>query len=182
MAIKNTIQCYGSAAKFFHWLIAILVVFMLLLGAFLGDFPKQIKPVMFIIHKSTGLTIMALMILRLLWALLNTSPMLSATTPKWQRIISRGIHGLFYLCLIAMPLSGFLMSSASGHATNVWWLFSVKAPIPENKALASFLGDVHTYLAWAILVLITLHILAAIKHFFIDKDHTVQRMLPFQKT
>ncbi len=179
MPLLNTQTSWGSVAKALHWLIALLVIFMLLLGLTMGNFPKPFKYTLYAIHKSTGLTILLLMLIRLAWRLINVTPTLPQHLPHWQQIAARISHALLYITLIAMPLSGWVMSTAAGKPTTFWWLFTINAPfVPASKALAGSARQLHGILAWTIVTLLTIHIIAALKHHFYHKDTILKRMLP----
>ena len=179
MPIRNTQESWGSLTRVFHWLIALLVLIMLLLGASMEEFAKPTRSILMQIHKSIGLTVFLLMILRLCWRLINPTPHLPLTTPRWQKRAARGSHALLYFALIFMPLSGWIMSTAGGHTTRFWWLFVIKASwIPESKTLSHFASDIHLLLAWTITGLLIIHIGAALKHHFVDKDGVINRMMP----
>jgi cytochrome b561 len=178
MALRNTMDSYGSVAKFFHWLIALLVIGMIIVGFSMGSIEDtSLKSIVYNVHKSTGLTVLVLMVLRLLWRLINPTPQLPATTLVWQKIAARTSHFLLYLVLIIMPLSGWIMSTAAGHPPNFWWIAKINCPwVPLSKPLASFFSEVHTALAFTIATLVVIHFCGAMKHFLIDRDHVLQRM------
>ncbi len=179
MPLRNSRNSYGQITKSFHWLIALLVVLMLILGASLDDFSEPAKIILINVHKSIGLTILLLMILRFFWRLSNPIPALPATTATWEKIVVRASHLLWYVCLIAMPLTGWMMSTAAGKLPNFWWIAKIGVPgIPQSKPLAETISNIHTILAWVITALLVFHILGALKHQFIDKDFVLKRMLP----
>src|SRR5580692_601781 len=99
MSFRNTSTTYGSVAKFFHWLIFILVFFMIILGYFLDDIPKEYKGSVINVHKWIGLTILTLMILRAAWALTNPKPVLPGITAPWEKSVERSVHLLLYLVI-----------------------------------------------------------------------------------
>src|SRR3990167_7054195 len=170
MLLKNTATSYGSVAKFFHWLIVILLLCMLVFGYFLDDIPKAYQGMAYNIHKLTGLTILSLMILRALWALINPKPELPATDPAWQHSGARIVHLLLYVVVIAMPLAGWIGSSAANKPPHIGD-FNLLLPVAQDKALTEASFDMHNQLAIIIIVLISLHILAALYHHFIQKDN-----------
>lgn len=179
MAIYNTNNTYGSVNKFFHWLVFILVFIMICLGFLLGHLPKSIRGTAYDLHKLTGLTILIVMLLRLFWKWMNPKPALPRQTRLWERIAEHSVHNLWYVVLIGMPLAGWFMSSAAGRYPSFFGLFSIPAPfIPVNKALAGTFSDIHSFLAYSIIVLFCIHVVAALKHYFIDKDDILQRMMP----
>jgi cytochrome b561 len=179
--LKNTIDSYGSVTKTLHWLIAVLIIGMLVFGFFLEDIPKPLRGEMIGLHKSIGLTILLLIILRLIWRYINPVPMLPMTVPLWEQIAARLVHLLFYLFLILMPLSGWIMSSLGGHPVLFWGLLNWTLPVTPNESLGNFFFNVHAVIAWIIIGLLVLHIGAAIKHHFIEKNHVLRRMLPGYK-
>lgn len=179
MSLANTNQCYGSIAKFFHWLIALLVIILLIAGYFMdaiGD--KSLKLQIFNLHKLFGLSVLALMALRLLWRLANPVPLLSPEMMAWERSLEKSVKVFLYLGLFIMPLSGWLFSTAAGHAPHIG-NFLLAAPfVPINKSLANQVFNIHATFAVIIIGLLCLHILGALKHYFINKDDILQRMAP----
>lgn len=174
---KNTLMSYGSVAKFFHWFIFILILCMLIFGYFLEDIPKPYQGLTYNIHKLVGLLMMVLMFLRGLWALTQTKPELPANTLWWQRSAERVVHYVLYLLIIAMPLAGWVGSSAAGRPPH---LFKIKLdlPVPQNEALVEAAFDTHYLISILIIIFISIHVLAALYHYFIKKDNILQRMLP----
>ena len=180
MALRNTHKTFGSVAKFFHWLIAILVIGMLCVGASLSYIPSGATKTLIIqAHKSTGVTVLILMILSLLWRQINPHPVFPNTMKKWEKLLARWVHWLLYLAVIAMPISGIVMSYAAGYPIKLWWIYPLNLPwIPQNKTLATFANSAHGYIAVTIVALVILHTLGALKHLFISKDGIFQRMWP----
>lgn len=175
MSIKNSASTYGSVAKFFHWLIFVLLLFMVILGYCLDDVPKLYRPFATNLHKLTGLLILLLMLLRAAWALINPKPLLP-NARAWEYWAAYSVHGLLYVTVIAMPLVGWIASNAADHPPYLGHIvFSL--PIAQNKALADAAFDLHGNLAIAIIILFVIHVLAAFYHYFIKKDDVLQRML-----
>lgn len=178
MPIYNTRFSYGSVSKFLHWLIAFLVLVMLFVGYFMFDIKdKALFGKVINIHKLTGLSILVLMIIRAGWALMNPKPELPINTPAWQHLAERGLHFLFYAVLIAMPVAGWVMSVAAGHNPKLLSR-EISLPIAQNKAVAGLFESVHNTLAIVIIVMISIHVLAAMYHYIFKKDNVLQRMLP----
>lgn len=177
MGLRNTLIAYGSVAKFFHWLIFFLLLFMIIYGFCLGSIPKAYQAFAYNFHKLTGLTILILMFLRGLWALANPKPILPPDVPLWQQWIERFVHYLLYFVIITMPLAGWIGSVAAGRPPHLG-SFQITLPIQENKALSSAAFNVHGIVAVVIIVLVSLHILAALYHHFIKKDNILRRMMP----
>lgn len=182
MIWKNTLERYGVVAKTFHWTVAVLVLGMLALGLYMAGLDlSPFKFKLYFWHKSVGATILILMTLRLFWKLLNVKPAALPTHETWERALAKLIHILLYVCLFAMPLSGWVMSSAKGIAISVYGWFTLPAIVAENKELARLAVDVHEITAWVLIGCIVLHLSGALKHHFIDKDSTLRRMFPFAK-
>ncbi len=178
MSLKNTESTYGSVSKVLHWMLFLLITGMLIIGALMGELPKPLRMDVYTIHKSIGLCILALMIFRVIWMLINPKPILPVTTPRWQVIGAHAVQGLLYLLLLVAPLSGWLMSTASNHVPKFFWGFAVPMPwVPLNKPLAELASSLHELFAWTILVLLLLHIGAALKHHYMNKDDVLRRML-----
>jgi cytochrome b561 len=177
----NTSISYGCVAKCFHWVIAGLIIFMLFFGYFLGDFSKELQPVVYNIHKLTGLSILMLMLLRALWALTNQKPVLPVNTPSWQRSLEVIAQILLYLLVILMPLAGWVGSVAANRPPHLGGI-NFELPISPSKVLANAAFDVHGTVAIMLIVLISLHVLAAFYHHFIKKDNILIRMLPWVRS
>ena len=174
---------YGGVAIVLHWLLALAIVVAFCVGLYMSDLPlspSRIK--LFNWHKWAGVSILALSALRLLWRLARRPPALPAAIeramPPWQRWAHHATHGLLYLMFFAVPLTGWAYSSAAGFPI-VWF---GKLPLPDlvspDKALAEQLEDVHGFAAYALAALVVLHVGAALKHQFIDRDRLLDRMTP----
>lgn len=178
MSVKNTPSSYGSVAHFFHWIIFLLVLIMIPVGFLMGDISdKPLRAQVVNAHKLIGVLILVLMLLRVLWALNNVKPALPFQTPNWQRFVERCMHFLLYFGLILMPLSGLVGSVAGGRPPHLGNL-NIVLPIEQNKALAGFaFSYIHEPLAFILIALISIHILAAFYHHFIKRDDVLRRML-----
>ena len=171
---------YSRVAIWLHWIIALLIVVNLLLGFFRGEFDKPVRAAMMDVHKATGLTILALSLARLGWRLGHRPPPFDAVMKAWEVGIARLIHGLFYLLLVGLPLTGWMIVSTSGRATSWFGLFDVAAlPVARSEDLHEFFEEVHELLAYGILVLLALHVGGALKHHFEGHRHLVGRMAPW---
>jgi len=133
------------------------------------------------LHKSIGITILALISLRLLWRLTHSYPPSLASHKPWEKILAKLVHSSLYGLLFLMPLSGWAMSSAAGRPVKFFDLFTLPDLVEPDKEMAGFLSSAHWYIAWAIIGLLSLHIAGALKHHIIDKDGTLKRMLPFAR-
>lgn len=179
MSLPGVITGYSSLSKWFHWIIAMVVITMLTLSFFLDDVPAQYQPSAYMIHKSLGLTVLFLVILRFIWIQYAGKPSLPTTVPVWQKFAARAVQYSLYLFLIAMPLSGWLLSVFADKIPIFFGLFRVPFPgAHPDKMLSKLMDQTHKTIAWILISLIVLHILGAMKHHFIDKDNVLRRMLP----
>lgn len=171
---------YTKTAIALHWLVAILIVGTFTLGLVMTDIPgfSPTKLKYFSWHKWAGVTVLFLACARLLWRLGHRPPPLSPSMPAWQRGAAHSLHHLLYVFIFAVPLSGYFFSLASGFPVVYFGLFKLPVLIEKNKALADTLAPVHYWLNMAMAALVVLHVLAALKHHFIDRDDTLRRMLP----
>jgi|GEM_PF-134811 len=181
IAMMNTADRYGAVHKALHWTIALFVLMMLVMGLVMGDIANPADRFwVYGIHKSLGITILTLMIARLGWKLLNRDlPRPLPTHPRHEQIAAAVVHWGFYGLLIAMPLSGWLMTAAANSTVNWFGFFVVPNPIEPNQEVREFMNGAHDVIAWAIWGFIGLHVAGALKHVFIDRDGTLRRMLPF---
>ncbi|MDD2776843.1 MAG: cytochrome b [Gallionella sp.] len=169
---------YTYPAMALHWLMALLIFVAFPLGIYAHELPfSPLKLQLISYHKWLGVTILGLLLLRVIWRLTHTPPALLAT--NWQRTAAHGVHGLIYALLLAIPLSGWLMSSAKGIPVVYFELWQLPDLVSKNKELGDLLKELHEGLNIGLLVLVALHIAAALKHHLIDKDSTLRRMLPF---
>ena len=170
---------YTPVAKALHWLMAILLFGLLALGFIMADLPLSPRKLqLYSWHKWAGVTVFLLVLVRLAWRVTHRPPPLPEHMPRVMQLAAHAGHALLYGLMIAIPLSGWLMSSAKGFQT-VW--FGV-LPIPDlvnkNQELGNLLQIVHLSLNLLFVVVIVGHIGAALKHHFIDRDDVLTRMLP----
>lgn len=171
---------YTVVAIGLHWLIAFALIGSFALGLYMADLPLSPQKLkLYSWHKWAGVTIFLFVVVRLGWRLGHPPPELPATMPAWQRSVAGATHVLLYLLMIAVPLSGWLMSSAKGFQT-VW--FGI-VPLPDlldkNAELGDLLQQMHMLLNFSMAGLVAAHAGAALKHHFIDRDDILARMLPF---
>lgn len=171
---------YSIVSLIFHWLIAALVVTQVLL-IMTADATKGPAAGQWIgLHKSIGLGILVLTLGRIGWRLANPAIPLPETIPRWQRLMARGTHILFYVVLIGMPLGGWAASSAAGREIVWFGLFEWPLlPIGGGRETAGRLMDMHELGAKALYLLIVLHVAGALKHHFVDRDNVLHRMMPW---
>jgi cytochrome b561 len=174
---------FTAMAQLLHWLIAALIVTQFALGWTAVDLPLGThKLALFARHKSFGMTVLMLTIVRVVWRWANPPPELPAGMTPLERTLARATHLAFYALLFAMPITGWLMSSAKKYSVSWFGLFTWPDLIAQNKTAFEALKTTHDYLSDVLLVIAVLHILAALKHHFLNKDDVFLRMLPFTKS
>jgi cytochrome b561 len=174
-------QRYTTTAIALHWLIAVLIVGTFTLGLVMTDIPglTPTKVRYFSWHKWAGVTVLVLAALRLLWRLAHRAPGYPATMPAWQQRAATYLHGLLYLLMFAVPLSGYFYSLAAGVSVVWFGLFKLPDLIQADPVLKPVLGAVHYWLNMLMAGVVALHVAAALKHLVADRDGVMQRMLPF---
>jgi cytochrome b561 len=182
MHLRNTTAHWGLAAQLLHWVIVALVITQFVLASIADDLPVGMRKLGLLArHKSVGITILALALLRLAWRWSNPTPALPANLKPYEVVLARGTHTALYGLLIAMPLTGWLMSSARSFAVSWFGMFQLPDLVRPDRALYDAMLTTHGVLAWTLAGVATLHVLAALKHHFIMKDDVLRRMLPFTR-
>ena len=173
---------YTLVAQLLHWVIAALIVTQFALAWSADDLPLGMhKLALLARHKSFGMTVLMLAILRLLWRFMNPPPPLPAGMSPPERLAARFTHIAFYVLLFAMPITGWLMSSAKNYSVSWFGKFTWPNLIAPNETAFAFFKSTHEYLSDALFAIAVLHILAALKHHFWNKDDVFVRMLPLTK-
>ena len=191
-------QRYTKTAIILHWLIGALIVFMFLLGWYMTELPKEADKVLsfdlfdlgwvqwnvaqemsprtfyFNLHKSIGVTILALVIFRIYWRITHRPPALLASLKAWERKLAAAGHHSLYLLMVLIPVAGIIMSLYSKYGLQ-WFGIKLLAGL-DNKDLRETFAEIHELLGIAMLVVLAVHVLGAIKHRFIDEDETMSRM------
>lgn len=171
---------YTATAIALHWLAALLIFITFPLGVIMHEMPlSPFKLQLVSYHKWIGVTILLLTVARLAWRAGHVPPPLPETIPLWQQRAAHGLHLLLYVLLVVIPVSGWLMSSAKGVPVVYLGLVQLPDLVGKDKALGDILEEVHEALNFGLLALVGMHIAAAFKHHFIEKDATLLRMLPF---
>ncbi|MBL1321429.1 MAG: cytochrome b [Methylophaga sp.] len=170
--MNNSSARYDRVQIILHWLIALVLFFMIGLGLYMVELPKQselppgeesVRAFYFLMHKSMGLTVAMLIILRVVWRLTHKAPPLPDTVSKWQQRAAGLVHGAIYALMLAMPLSGYLQSMFSKYDTKFWGIVLPRMAEADKAAREQF-TEVHEILAFLLIGFIVIHIAAAIKH------------------
>ncbi len=175
---KNTRDSYSFTSKFFHWTMSVIILTLLAVGLSMTRMDdSDLKWQIYAIHKSFGLIILLLLPMRLTWRLMNSRPHLDMVAP-WEKQTAITVHWLLYLAMFLMPMSGWIMSTASNHTPLFFGLFEIAAPVAVNQATASVAYNTHITIAWVLMALLGLHLSGALKGHFIKKNNILKRMLP----
>ena len=180
MTLKNTDERWGPVSQLLHWLIVVLILVMAAVGLVMDDLPRTPKYFwVYTAHKSTGITILALVLLRLGWRWYAGSSAPVTGTPSWQHRIAVLTHVLLYALILAMPLSGWLYDSASGLRPFRWFgLFDMPKLVAPDTGLSDLARNAHEWLFWGLVALVAVHAAAAFHHHLFRGDVTLVRMLP----
>ncbi|MCU7835274.1 MAG: cytochrome b [gamma proteobacterium symbiont of Taylorina sp.] len=179
MAWRNTNNRWGWISIFFHWLTAVTVISLFILGLWMVDltyYDSWYRSAPHI-HKSMGLLLFLLTILRLLWLGLTIKPAPLKTHIEIEHQLAKIMHWILYLFLFSLMLSGYFISTADGRTIEVFNWFEIPAILSGIKGQEDIAGKIHYTLAISLIAAVSAHALAAIKHHFIDKDNTLTRML-----
>jgi cytochrome b561 len=180
--LANTEQRYGAVAIALHWLMAVLLVFLCALGIYMAGLPdvgfdtKKIALILY--HKQFGMLALIVAALRLAWRVGNALPQLVETLPDWQKVTARFVHLCFYALMLALPISGWLLSSAAGFTISLFGWFDLPDLVPFNDHLFHTFDDIHKWLGYALIALILIHAVAALSHHVLSRDETLKRMMP----
>jgi cytochrome b561 len=178
---RNGAQRYGAVAIALHWLLALLLFALLALGLWLVQLPDAgydtVKIMLILYHKQLGVLAFALAALRLAWRLVQRLPALAAGLPDWQQLAARLMHLCLYGLMFALPVSGWLMSSAAGFTVSFLGLADLPDLVLASDTLFRELASLHRWLAYALLALAAAHAGAALHHHFLLRDDTLSKML-----
>lgn len=175
---------YDRVHIILHWLIAVIIICMIGLGLFMVELPKQselppgeesVRAFYFLLHKSLGITAAMLIVLRVIWRLTHKSPPLPESIGTWQRRAAGAVHGLLYVLMIVMPITGYMQSMFSKYDTKFWGVVLPRVA-EADKGMRENFTDIHAALAFLLITLIVIHLVAVVKH-WIEGTGIVDRML-----
>jgi cytochrome b561 len=180
MSFRNTKSSWGALSKALHWIVVILIILQFVLAAWAKSLPRGPGMVeAWGWHKSFGMTILMLAVIRLTWRLVNPTPDLTAETKPWERVLAKISHLLLYGLIFAMPLTGWMMSSAKNFPVSWFKVFQWPDLVAPDPDFSRLMESTHHALFKVLVVIALLHIAGALKHHFIDKNDVLKRMLPF---
>ena len=179
MRIKNSGDGFGLATRLLHWIIALLIIGLIWLGWYMVDLTYYDRWYNSSLswHKSLGMLVLALTLLKLGWQLYTPAPAPAGSLQPWERSAAVTMHRLLFAMMLLIPATGYLISTSDGKAVAVFGLFSFPALFDIDTVLRDLAIDLHLYLAYATAILLTAHAAAALKHQLIDRDGTLKRML-----
>ncbi len=176
MALGNSSSEFGTVSKILHWSMAAIIITLIGVGIYMAGLPKETAEQkqyafqFYGLHKSFGVVVLALMVLRLLWIRLSPPPALPAVFDAKEKMITKAVQGFLYILMILMPVSGYVMSNAGGYPINFFGLGELPALIGKSKEIGGIAHEAHEIMGFAMLALIALHVAGALKHRIKDKD------------
>jgi len=181
-SIRSTVtpERYDTVAITLHWLIALAMLAEIALGWWMLDIPKLpagVRAGWFNLHKSIGLTLAFLIAFRLIWRLRHAPPPVPAALSAWQAAAARWAHGLMYVCMLVLPISGYIGSTFSGYPIK-WFGLALPGWGWKDDAIKDAMSTLHYGVSWLLVALIAAHLAAALKHLLFDRDEVFARMLP----
>ncbi|MGY3039711.1 cytochrome b561 [Rhodanobacter sp. TND4EL1] len=179
MSLRSNARQWGTISKSFHWIIALAILGNGLFGLLMDLAHSPMQKINWLaLHKSIGLTVLALALLRILWRLSERRPV-EEPAPRWQQLSARVVHGVLYVMIVMIPLSGWWFNSVTGKPLQWFKQFNLPALAAKNDELRPFAHAVHEYLFWFLILVLVAHVGAALKHHVFDHDNVLRRMLPF---
>ena len=176
MGIENTSQQWGWLSKVLHWLTALVIFIQIPLGFYAESLRlSPLKMDVFVWHKSLGMLVFLLLIIRLLWRIKATIPQ-PLSAGKTQKRLSQAVHWLLYGLMVMLPISGWITSSAANIPIKLFWLIPLPALVGPDDALKSLAAQFHEISVCVLLTVLILHIGAAMRHHLLLQDNTIKRM------
>lgn len=179
MSLRNSTERWGAVSQLLHWLIVGLIVWQGIVGLTMGDLrngPDKIA--VYALHKSFGLTVLGLALLRLLWRVYAGAPDAVPGVPTWQARGAALTHFALYVLLFAIPVSGWVLNSAAGYPLPWFGVANLPAIAARDHALHEYAEETHAVLFWILVVVALVHAASAIHHHLFRHDPTLARMLP----
>lgn len=172
-------RSYSATTKVLHWLLALLIIGLIWLGWYLADLSyfDESYNLALSVHKSLGMLALSLAGAKILWAFLSPAPAFVDTIKSWDRVAAQTTHVVLYFMMVVIPVTGYAISTSAGSPVAFFDLFNIPAVLPKSEGLRDLAIELHYYLSYGTAILVTIHVLGALKHHFIDQDDTLSRML-----
>ncbi len=175
----HTPSRYSSAQKWLHWSIALLILLMVAIGLLMTSLGDGVpKNTLYELHKSIGLTLLTLALIRIVVRLRRGVPPFEPGLPAWQRLAARASHAALYMLIVLVPLAGWIATSSCCAPVNLFWTLPLTLPAPKGEAFADAAFQVHFGLVFVLVLVAIIHVAAALQHHFGRRDRTLRRMLP----
>lgn len=181
MSERKAIKYYPARSRLLHWSMAILIISMLFVGLSMVKSLAVWQPVALSLHKSFGVLLLLMLIIRLVNKYLTARPRLPKKMPDLQKRVAKLSHFTLYAAMLLMPLSGWLMQSADGRSVNVFGLFTLPQLLDANINAYAIFRELHAWIAWLLILTIALHVLGALYHGLIRQDRVLASMLYSKK-
>ncbi|HEY4555324.1 MAG TPA: cytochrome b [Lysobacter sp.] len=179
MSLKNPADRWGPVSQLLHWAIALLVTAIGAIGLWMGGLPNSPRKIeVYALHKSLGLTLLALVLVRIAWRAYAGAPAALPGQPRWQMRIASATHAGLYALLLAMPLTGWLLNAWGGYPLQWFGLFNLPRLLPRDRELHEFAATLHEAGFWLLCALVVAHVAAALYHHLFLGDATLARMWP----
>ncbi|WP_019556787.1 cytochrome b [Thiomicrorhabdus arctica] len=177
MSLKNSELNYGIVSRANHWLSAFIFIALLAVGLYMTGLEKgEDRQALYALHKSMGIAIFGLMVLRLIWLKFSPNPV-QLSKSKFEHILAHSVKGLLYLAMLGMPISGWIMSNSGGHEVAFFDMFVLPTIIGEHETTHEISEFIHSTFGFLLIAIVLLHIVGALKHHFIYKDVALLRMV-----
>lgn len=181
MNLRNGPDRWGAISQLLHWVVALLIIAVAIIGLTMDELPRGLRKIeVYALHKSLGLTVLALVALRLAWRLHAGTPRDIPDTPRWQSRVAHFTHVLLYVLMFTLPLSGWLLNSAAGYPLQWFGQFNLPPLSMRSEDLRDLAEDVHEAGFYVLLALVAAHIAAAFHHHLFRRDAVLSRMLPWR--
>jgi cytochrome b561 len=176
--LVNSENRYGLLSRAIHGVMLLLIFGMLGVGMYMADLEKtdELRKTLFAMHMSTGVLVLVLAVIRVVWLRISAAPKLPTALEYWEKTLTTLVKSLMYLLMLLIPISGILMVNTNGHAVGFYGLFDLPVLIGENKDLHEWLEEIHELVAFSLLFLIILHVAGALKHRFFDMGNDLDVM------
>jgi cytochrome b561 len=181
--LRNSRDGWGLVSQLLHWLVALLILAQILLGlAAVSWHLSPIKLSLFVWHKSVGMLVLVVVLLRLGWRAANPTPGLPQGMPRWERLAARASHALLYVLMLALPVTGWAINSAANIPVKLFWLIPLPAITGPGKRLQEVSTTTHVVLFIALAGVVVLHVGAALRHHYLKQNDVLRRMLPWTRS
>jgi len=178
MKFRNTSAEFGVISKVLHWLVALIMISLIAIGWYTSGLDDETVLYwrMLDLHVALGLSIFMLFFIKVTWMILSPGPDFVPGLASWERLVARLVHGFFVIAIALIPVAGFLYIASDGEPVNIYDLVEIPDIGSYSKTVRNTIYDIHMYTAYTVAALIVVHIMAALKHHFIDLDDTLRRI------